>query len=190
MRKNYATNTNPNGSENKGNKYKMQRDYTRLKEVTGVRYADDFKLFTRSYKSAKRLFYAVTGWLKGRLGLDISPDKSKIVNLKRSYSEFLGLRIKAANHGTKEKPRYVVESHIREKSLDTKRLEIPQRGHLLCRHGAAYWLGTGRHPPCGGSAKRCGKPLCAYPYRGNGDFPHREKEIPAHTRSDSPQYSL
>ena len=129
MRKNYATNTNPNGSENKGNKYKMQRDYTRLKEVTGVRYADDFKLFTRSYKSAKRLFYAVTGWLKGRLGLDISPDKSKIVNLKRSYSEFLGLRIKAANHGTKEKTRYVVESHIREKSLDKIKLSVKKLIH-------------------------------------------------------------
>lgn len=129
MRKNYATNMNSNGSENKGNKYKMQRDYTRLKEVTGVRYADDFKLFTRSYKSAKRLFYAVTGWLKGRLGLDISPDKSKIVNLKRSYSEFLGLRIKAANHGTKEKPRYVVESHIREKSLDKIKLSVKKLIH-------------------------------------------------------------
>ena len=129
MRKNYATNTNPNGSENKGNKYKMQRDYTRLKEVTGVRYADDFKLFTRSYESAKRLFYAVTGWLKGRLGLDISPDKSKIVNLKRSYSEFLGLRIKAANHGMKEKPRYVVESHIREKSLDKIKLSVKKLIH-------------------------------------------------------------
>lgn len=129
MRKNYATNTNPNGSENKGNKYKMQRDYTRLKEVTGVRYADDFKLFTRSYESAKRLFYAVTGWLKGRLGLDISPDKSKIVNLKRSYSEFLGLRIKAANHGTKEKTRYVVESHIREKSLDKIKLSVKKLIH-------------------------------------------------------------
>lgn len=129
MRKNYATNTNPNGSENKGNKYKMQRDYTRLKEVTGVRYADDFKLFTRSYESAKRLFYAVTGWLKGRLGLDISPDKSKIVNLKRSHSEFLGLRIKAANHGTKEKPRYVVESHIREKSLDKIKLSVKKLIH-------------------------------------------------------------
>ena len=129
MRKNYATNTNPNGSENKGNKYKMQRDYTRLKEVTGVRYADDFKLFTRSYESAKRLFYAVTGWLKGRLGLDISPDNSKIVNLKRSYSEFLGLRIKAANHGTKEKPRYVVESHIREKSLDKIKLSVKKLIH-------------------------------------------------------------
>ena len=111
------------------NKYKMQRDYTRLKEVTGVRYADDFKLFTRSYESAKRLFYAVTGWLKGRLGLDISPDKSKIVNLKRSYSEFLGLRIKAANHGTKEKPRYVVESHIREKSLDKIKLSVKKLIH-------------------------------------------------------------
>lgn len=129
MRKNYATNTNPNGSENKGNKYKMQRDYTRLKEVTGVRYADDFKLFTRSYESAKRLFYAVTGWLKGRLGLNISPDKSKIVNLKRSYSEFLGLRIKAANHGAKEKPRYVVESHIREKSLDKIKLSVKKLIH-------------------------------------------------------------
>ena len=30
------------------------------------------------------------------------------------------------------------------------------------------------------------KPLCAYPYRGDSDFPHREKEIPAHTRSDNP----
>lgn len=129
MRKNYATNMNSNGSENKGNKYKMQRDYTRLKEVTGVRYADDFKLFTRSYESAKRLFYAVTGWLKGRLGLEISPDKSKIVDLKRSYSEFLGLRIKAVNHGTKEKPRYVVESHIREKSLDKIKLSVKKLIH-------------------------------------------------------------
>ena len=128
-RKKYATNMHANGSENKGNKYKMQRDYTRLKEVTGVRYADDFKLFTRSYESAKRLFYAVTGWLKGRLGLDISPDKSKIVNLKRSYSEFLGLRVKAANHGTEEKPRYVVESHVRKKSLDKIKLSVKKLIH-------------------------------------------------------------
>ena len=32
---------------------------------------------------------AVEGWLKARLGLDISPEKSKIVNLKEKYSEFL-----------------------------------------------------------------------------------------------------
>ena len=117
-RKKYATGTNYNGSENKGNKYKMLRDYTTLKEVTCVRYADDFKLFTKNYQQAKKLFYAVQDWLKGRLGLDISPEKSKIMNLRKQYSEFLGLRIKAANHGSKQKPNYVVESHIKEKSIE------------------------------------------------------------------------
>lgn len=117
-RKKYSTGTNPNGSENKGNKYKMLKDYTRLKEVTCVRYADDFKLFTKSHKHAKKLFYAVQDWLKSRLGLDISPEKSKIVNLREEYSEFLGFRIKVANHGGKHNPKYVVESHIKEKSLD------------------------------------------------------------------------
>lgn len=117
-RKKYATGTNYNGSENKGNKYKMLRDYTTLKEVTCVRYADDFKLFTKNYQQAKKLFYAVQDWLKGRLGLDISPEKSKIVNLRKQYSEFLGLRIKAVNHGSKQKPNYVVESHIKGKSVE------------------------------------------------------------------------
>ena len=37
---------------------------------------------------------------------------------KANYSEFLGLRIKAANHGSKQKPNYVVESHIKEKSIE------------------------------------------------------------------------
>ena len=96
-RKKYATGTNYNGTENKGNKYKMLRDYTRLKEVTCVRYADDFKLFAKSYQQAQKLFYAVEGWLKGRLGLSISPEKSKIVNLKETYSEFLGFMLETTS---------------------------------------------------------------------------------------------
>ena len=117
-KKKYATSINYNGSENKGNKYKMLRGYTKLKEVTGVRYADDFKLFTNSYQSAMKLYYAVTDWLQHRLGLEISPEKSKVVNLKEEYSEFLGFKIKAVRRGPPDKPRYVVESHIRDKSLD------------------------------------------------------------------------
>ena len=128
-RKKYATGTNYNGTENKGNKYKMLRDYTRLKEVTCVRYADDFKLFAKNYGQAKKLFYAVEGWLKGRLGLSISPEKSKIVNLKESYSEFLGFRMKAVNHGSEHKPKYVVESHIREKSLDKVKTDMKRLIH-------------------------------------------------------------
>lgn len=128
-RKKYATGTNYNGTENKGNKYKMLRDYTKLKEVTCVRYADDFKLFAKSYRQAEKLFYAVEGWLKGRLGLATSPEKSKIVNLRETYSEFLGLRIKATNHGGSNSPKYVVESHIREKSLDKIKSDMKRLIH-------------------------------------------------------------
>ena len=106
-----------NGSTYDAHKYAAFRNGSRLKEVTCVRYADDFKLFAKSYKQAKKLFYAVTDWLKHRLGLEISPEKSKIVNLKERYSEFLGLRIKAVNHSSAKKPKFVVESHINEKSL-------------------------------------------------------------------------
>ena len=154
-RKKYATGTNYSGTENKGNKYKMLRGYTRLKEVTCVRYADDFKLFAKSYQQAEKLFYAVEGWLKGRLGLSISPEKSKIVNLKESYSEFLGLRIKATNHGSEHRPKYVVESHIRKKSLnkiksDMKRLihdiEFPGHGkraeHAAVARFNSYVIGV------------------------------------------------
>lgn len=153
-RKRYATGLNDNGSENKGNKYKILRQYTKLKEVTGVRFADDFKLFTNSYRSAVKLYYAVTDWLQCRLSLEISPEKSKVVNLKEEYSEFLGFKIKAVRRGPPEKPRYVVESHIRDKSMEKiKRslkgfihsIEFPGEGkqaeHAAVSRYNAYVLG-------------------------------------------------
>lgn len=134
----YAIAVSSNGSKNRGNQYKMLRDYTRLKEVTGVRYADDFKLFAKNYQTAQKLFHAVIGWLKGRLGLDISPEKSKVVNLRKAYSEFLGLRIKASNRGTEKRPRYVVESHIREKSLTKVKENVKKLIHDI------EFLGNGK----------------------------------------------
>lgn len=66
---------------------------TKLKICYMIRYADDFKILTNSYNSAKRWFHAVEQYLKQRLKLDISKDKSKIINLKRNKSEFLGFSI-------------------------------------------------------------------------------------------------
>lgn len=117
-RRKYKEDKGANGGVRHGNKLRLLRESSCLKEVTCVRYADDFKLFTKSHKHAVKLFYAAKDWLKSRLGLEISPEKSKIVNLRENYSEFLGIRIKAANHGTKSKPKFVVESHIKDKSLD------------------------------------------------------------------------
>ena len=48
----------------------------------------------KNYQDARKLFIATEMWLKERLGLEISPEKSKIVNLKKDYSEFLGFKIK------------------------------------------------------------------------------------------------
>lgn len=77
-----------------------------------VRYADDFKIFCASHEDAVRAYKATELWLKDRLGLEISPDKSKVVNLKRQYSDFLGFKLKVRKKGKK----YVVRSHMSDKA--------------------------------------------------------------------------
>lgn len=90
-----------------------------LKECRFVRYADDFKIFCRTRKDAEKIFIATEQWLKDRLGLSISPEKSKIVNLKKQYSEFLGFRLKVVRKGKypNGKPRFVIRSHVSKKAL-------------------------------------------------------------------------
>ena len=84
-----------------------------------VRYADDFKIFCKKRSDAVKLFEATKLWLNERLGLEISPEKSKIVNLKRHYSEFLGFKLKVREKGKKPdgQPRFVIEAHIKDKAL-------------------------------------------------------------------------
>lgn len=92
---------NTNGSPAGGNKFASLRR-SGLKEITCVRYADDFKIFTSNYQNAVKLFHAAKGWLKDCLGLVISPEKSKIVNLKEKYSEFLGFKMKVIPRGKRK----------------------------------------------------------------------------------------
>ncbi len=68
---------------------------TDLKEGYIVRYADDFKILCRDWKTAEKWFHAVKLYLKERLKFDISPEKSKIINLRKHHSEFLGFTIRA-----------------------------------------------------------------------------------------------
>ncbi len=95
----------------KSNIYRTLRR-SNLKEMYIVRYADDFKIFCRNYKDAKNIFVATKLWLKDRLSLDISEEKSKIINLKKHYSKFLGFKIKVVPKGNK----YVVTSCMCDKS--------------------------------------------------------------------------
>ena len=113
----YRCSIHENGTPNKSPIYSALRK-TGLKECYIVRYADDFKLFCRNRADAVTLFAATKLWLKERLGLDISPEKSKIVNLKRHYSEFLGFKLKAKKKSKKRngEAKYVVTSHISDKA--------------------------------------------------------------------------
>ena len=110
----YSGKIHENGTKDQSKKYRELRK-TKLKECYIVRYADDFKIFCKKHIDAVKLFEATKAWLKERLRLDISPEKSKIVNLKHDYSDFLGFRIKV--HKGKDN-KYVVISHIAPKALD------------------------------------------------------------------------
>lgn len=100
-----------NGTIDRSNKYKALRN-TNLKECYSVRYADDFKIFCRDYETANRMYHAVKKWLNDRLSLPINEEKSKIINLRKSYSEFLGFEMKVFKRGKK----YKVKSHICKKA--------------------------------------------------------------------------
>jgi len=117
---NVVNSLNRNGSLNRGNTYQSFRK-SKLKEMYIVRYADDFKIFCRKRSDADKVFVAVKQWLWERLKLEISKDKSKVVNLKKSYSEFLGIKMKAV----KKRKSYVVKSHMCDKAvmLETKKLK-------------------------------------------------------------------
>lgn len=64
-----------------------------------VKYADDFRIFCRTREQAERTLIAVTQWLKERLRLDVSPEKTRVVDGRRSYSEFLGFKIRLRKKG-------------------------------------------------------------------------------------------
>ena len=117
----YKCEIRPNGTKNKSPIYGALRNTSKLKEVYIIRYADDFKLFCRKKSDAEKVFIAVKCWLKERLKLEISEEKSKVVNLKRHYSEFLGFELKAV----KKRKKYVVRSHM------TKKAKIREKKKLV-----------------------------------------------------------
>ena len=93
-------------------KWNKLRAKTELKEMYIVRYADDFRILCRTREQADRTLIAVTQWLKERLRLDVSPEKTRVVDVRRSYSEFLGFKIRLRKKGKK----YVVQSHMCDKA--------------------------------------------------------------------------
>ena len=87
-----------------------------LKHGYIVRYADDFVLLTKEYGYAVRWKHSIEEYLDKRLHLKINEDKTKVLNLKNKYVDFLGFKIKAVEKG-KTKNGYVAEVHISDVAL-------------------------------------------------------------------------
>ena len=100
---------------------------TKLKEMWIVRYADDFRVFCRTKNAAEHTKIAITQWLKERLKLDTSPEKTKVVNVKRKYSDFLGFKIKVRP----KRGKLCVCSHISDKALSRLDLNISNQARRL-----------------------------------------------------------
>lgn len=112
-----------NGVRSKNPKYAALRKNSKLKEMYIIRYADDFKIVCKDYETAKKIKIATIDWLDKRLKLEVSLEKTKITNLRRNYSDFLGIQIKVKQKNNK----YVVKSRIRPKSLEAMKNKLKDK---------------------------------------------------------------
>ena len=107
---------------------------TALKEMYIVRYADDFRIFCRNRKDAEKTMIAVTDWITTRLKLEVSPEKTRIVNVRKRYSEFLGFKIKVRTKGSK----YIVHSHICDKKKIAEKEKLVEQAKRIARPRQGY----------------------------------------------------
>jgi RNA-directed DNA polymerase len=85
------------------------------------------KILCHDWKTAQKWYYAVRLYLKDRLHLDISPEKSQIVNLRKRTSEFLGFTIFTVIKGKK----IVAQTGISDKKKREIKLEAKKHIKIM-----------------------------------------------------------
>ena len=109
------------------------RKYTNLKDGYIVRYADDFKIMCRTYDDAQRWYHATVDFLKTRLKLDISPEKSKVVNMRKNSSNFLGFKIKVLPKG-KTRYGFIAKTDMSEKAIKKAKTNLKAKIINIRKH--------------------------------------------------------
>ncbi|MRD35131.1 group II intron reverse transcriptase/maturase [Bacillus thuringiensis] len=106
----------------KSKQFERLRKTTRLKETYLVRYADDWVLITNSKRNAEKWKYKITKYLKERLKLTLSEEKTLITDIRRRPIKFLGFEIKAIKG--KAKNGHILVSKPNQQRLKEKVNEI------------------------------------------------------------------
>jgi group II intron reverse transcriptase/maturase len=78
-----------------------------------ARYADDFVVLCQSPRQAQEALAFVQQVLEGKLGLTLSPDKTKITTFGKGY-EFLGFHLSSRSRRMREKSELKFKAKIRE----------------------------------------------------------------------------
>lgn len=120
------------GRRDVGNEIKVLRR-SNLKEIKFVRYADDFVIFTKSRQTAVKIKEATIKWLSERLRLEVSTEKTKILNLKRKYLNYLGFKIKIKPKGRKRngETKYVVDARMSDKAVVKTKQDLKNAVKLI-----------------------------------------------------------
>lgn len=120
------------GKRDVGNEIKVLRR-SNLKEIKFVRYADDFVIFTKSRQTAVKIKEATIKWLSERLRLEVSTEKTKILNLKRKYLNYLGFKIKIKPKGRKRngETKYVVDARMSDKAVAKTKQDLRNAVKLI-----------------------------------------------------------
>lgn len=113
------------------------KKYTKLKSGFIVRYADDFKIMCSTYGEAQRFYHSTVDFLNKRLKLEISPEKSKVVNLKKNSSDFLGVQ-NQSHPKRKNETRLCCQNRYEPKSIKESENKFKVKGK---RYSQTYdWL--------------------------------------------------
>lgn len=105
------------------NEFDWWLDSKSSKGIRFVRYADDVKILCPTYSVARNMLDKIIKWLDKRLGLEVSEEKTKIINLKRNYSYFLGLKFKIK----RKKNGYKIVSHMSEESIVNTKVNVKKQ---------------------------------------------------------------
>lgn len=95
-----------------------------------VRYADDIRILCPTYLVARNMLDKIKNFLNKRLHLEISEEKTKIVNLKKNYTDFLGCKIKIK---TKNNEKHII-SHMKEKAIVNAETKVKKQIRKIKRY--------------------------------------------------------
>lgn len=120
----------PNGTISKGSAFREMRK-TNLKELHIIRYADDIRIMCSNKVDAEKTKDHAINWLTQRLKLEVSQEKTRVVNLNKQYGEFLGIKIRTKRKGDKR----VVVSHMCDKAVRKVKTALKEQIKVLQHSG-------------------------------------------------------